>query len=95
MWCPSRFQVWVDQCFFLSYSNDLPAATKCLFDAGTTLLISQLELKLNLELEKIQNWVNASTSTVNYKKSKFVLFSKNSPLTSPFNLSCGGLTIEC
>ena len=32
--------------------------------------------------------------TVNCTKTKFLLFSKISPLTSPINLSCGGLTIE-
>jgi len=48
---------------FLIFINDLPAITKCksyFFTDDTTLLLShnntaQLDLKLNLELEKIQN----------------------------------------
>jgi len=55
---------------------------------------AQLELKLNLELEKIQNWMNANNLTINYTKTKFITLFKISPLTFPINLSCGGIPIE-
>ena len=40
------------------------------------------ELKLNFELEKIQNWMNANKLTVNLTETKFILFSKISPFNS-------------
>ena len=80
----------------------MPLITKCksyLFADDTTLLLShnntaQLELNLNLELEKIQNWMKGSKLTINYTKTKFILFSKIFLLISPTNLSCGVIPIE-
>jgi len=76
---------------FLIFINDLPIITKCksyFFADDTTLLFShndtaQLELKLNLKLEKIQNWMNANILTINYTKTKFALFKKISPSNFP------------
>jgi len=55
----------------------LPSGTKCTsfhFANDTILLHSHnnaihLELKVNLELDKIQNWMNANKLTVNFTKS--------------------------
>ena len=73
---------------FLIYINDLPAVTKrksYLIADDTTLLLSHYDAIQNFIRYKIRIWMNPS---------KFILFSKNSPLTFAFNLSCGGLTIE-
>jgi len=92
----------LDPMLFLIFINDLPVITNCksyLIADDTTLLLShnntaQLELKLNLELEKIQNLMNANKLTIKYTKTEFTLFSKISRLASQINLSCGGIPIE-
>ena len=38
--------------------------------------------------------MNSNKLTIKYTKTKFTLFSKISSLTSPINLSCGGIPIE-
>ena len=69
---------------FLLYINDLPLVsnlnTKLFADdtvlTATNATINTLTSAINIELEKIDNWMKLNNLTINYKKSQFMLISK-------------------
>ena len=69
---------------FLLYINDLPLVsnlnTKLFADdtvlTATNATINTLTSAINIELEKIDNWIKLNNLTINYKKSQFMLISK-------------------
>jgi len=80
LWCTSRLYTWTP--FVLIYINDLPKAShfnSLLFADDTVLTLSDpsyttLTAKVNHELSKIDSWMKLNKLTINYKKTKYMLF---------------------
>ena len=80
MWCPSRFHLRTIIYLFLIYINDLPASglssiPRLYADDTCLTLISHdptdLQIKLNNDLNKVQSWLQASKLSLNVKKTKY------------------------
>ena len=67
---------------FLLYINDLPCASQLLtklFADDTCLIFSaktidQLEIMINQEMMKMHNWMTSNKLSINYSKTKYMLF---------------------
>ena len=87
---------------FLIYINDLSNATDLftiLFADDTTFQISSdnpdfITYKANLELQKASDWFSANLLTLNAKKTKFILFKKQSCHLHLGELYIGGEAID-
>jgi len=74
---------------FLLYINNLPSATKfntLLFADDTTFTLSnwsvhELEKSVNSEIISIVAWMQGNKSTINFKKTNFILFGDKSQNT--------------
>ena len=84
---------------FLIYVNDFPCSTEFqsfLFADDTSLLLSDksfinLQIRAQIELNKVEEWFNANMMQLNSKKTRFIVF--NLPKTrrsEPFKLELGG-----
>ena len=87
---------------FLCYINDLPAASSfysTLFADDTSLLksatsLSELETVVNTEIQNVHIWLKANKLSLNYSKTKFMLFCNKGIYTTNFKLSLGSKIIE-
>ncbi len=91
---------------FLLFINDLPNScnmSSWLFAKDTALGVSSdnfqdLQMQMNREIDKVQNWLNANKLSVHYvKKTQYILFvppSKNTEKPNDFKIEMGGNTIE-
>ena len=89
---------------FLMYINDLPLASKfqtTLFADDTYLCLKEKDLKtlqivVNTELQKIDNWLRRNTLMLNYNKTNFLLINKHSykKLECNFTLSINNTSIN-
>ena len=89
---------------FLMYINDLPQCsqfTTTLFADDTHLNLADknllfLERKVNMEMDKVKNWLIENKLTLNFSKSCYLLINKNPKqiVSSAFNISIGGNKIE-
>ena len=79
---------------FLIYVNDLPSATEfdsVLYADDTSALMSDscpnvLEYKCNIQLQILLEWFNANKLSLNFKKTKFLVFSPNLSPSPRLNL---------
>ena len=88
---------------FSIYVNDLPKASNFdtrLFADDTALLLTHSNLttlnKVNSEFSKIENWLNANKLSLNYSKTKYLLYtpkSKDSQLYN-FTVKTKGIKLE-
>jgi len=86
---------------FLLYINNLPSATKfntLLFADDTTFTLSnwsvhELEKSVNSEIISIVAWMQGNKSTINFKKTNFILFGDKSQRHS-MNMFCSQQTIS-
>ncbi len=81
---------------FLIYINDLPEClTQCksILHADDTLLyysadsISELQSKLNSDLQSLSSYLNSNLLTLNHEKSKFIIFAGRQRLRSIYNIT--------
>ena len=87
---------------FLLYVNDPPYVSKyevTLFADDTNLHLSHnniksLPIQTANEVDKINNWINANKSTINYRKSCFMLVGNKQAAESDFNLRINHIKIE-
>ena len=89
---------------FLMYINDLPQCsqfTTTLFADDTHLNLADknllsLERKINMEMDKVKNWLIENKLTLNFSKSCYLLINKNPKqiVSSAFNISIDGDKIE-
>ena len=86
------------------YINDLPLASKfqtTLFADDTYLCLKEKDLKtlqivVNTELQKIDNWLRRNTLMLNYNKTNFLLINKHpyKKLECNFTLSINNTSIN-
>ena len=89
---------------FSIYINDLPKASNFetrLFADNTALFLintnlKSLSYKVNMELSKVDLWLNTNKLTLNHSKSNYLLIKTKSkpPDISYFNVSVRGIAIE-
>ena len=88
---------------FLIFINDLPYATqfKVKLFADDTLLTMEsdnyrdLQSRVNIELNKVHNWLCSNYLTLNIAKSKFMIIaSKKKPNTGEFQVKINGTNLE-
>ena len=87
---------------FLLFINDLPNSNNfltLLFADDTTFQVSGTNLEqlfelANAELEKSSVWFQANKSTLNVKKTKYIIFADQTLQTGTLNLHIGNQTIE-
>ena len=92
----------LERLLFLLYVNDLPYASKfeiTLFADDSNLHLSHNNInspqtQAEHETIKINYWVNISKSTINYKKSYFIIVGNKNAAVSSFELSINHNLIE-
>ena len=86
---------------FILYINDMPHSSNFivrLFADDACLILANkdqklLEITVNQELQKIEDWIQINKLTVNYEKSKFVIFNRKNS-TKQFRIKMQGNQIE-
>ena len=87
--------------FFILYINDLPYASSLvtkLYADDTCLIFSaktvdELQIVINSEVNKIQNWMSSNKLSINYSKTKYMLINRRNDYT-PFSLYINDHKIE-
>ena len=88
--------------FFLLYINDLPNCSLFevkLFADDACLILNKkchhlLEITVNNELNKVNEWMQANKLTVNYKKTNYMIFSKNNSFSGNIKLTMSNNFLE-
>ena len=103
MWSSTGVSAWPTSFFFI-YINDMPKCSNILefhlFADDTNLFLNysnilNLETILNVELEKVSQWLYANKLSLNIEKTSFVVFySPQRRLAHELNLSISSMSVK-